>query len=336
MQAEKIKLYDSISSHRGELMGFAALWILLFHEWSAVFSGVPGSVERYITGTGFCGVDIFFFLSGMGMYHAMEKSPKAGRFYLRRFRRLFFPFVVMALVIGHSRGWDMAATVRALSGWSFWTENIYTLLWFVPAIAAIYAVYPWYHRAMAASGRPVLFTGIMLLLWAGAVAVLAGSKRTDLLGFIGRIPMAALGVLFACLGTRDELPERISAWLPLPALVLGGILSGLRLAGKLPFPVRELDWLPGNLLMAVSVCLLLPAVWRGYHSRVLSFLGGLSLEIYCLQEWMGGRFGPALKAALPTAAANAVLLGGIMAAAWVLHLLNERLWRLADRGGKKV
>ena len=49
-----------ISRYRTELMGFAALWILLYHEWWPVFEGsLPGKAEHFLTEMGFYGVDIF-------------------------------------------------------------------------------------------------------------------------------------------------------------------------------------------------------------------------------------------------------------------------------------
>ena len=55
-------------------MGFAALWILVFHEWQML--STPGTtayeVEWYIKYIGFCGVDIFFVLSGIGMSYALK------------------------------------------------------------------------------------------------------------------------------------------------------------------------------------------------------------------------------------------------------------------------
>lgn len=55
-------------------MGFAALWILFFHEWQIL--STPGSlwheIEYFVKRIGFCGVDIFFLLSGMGMVYSSD------------------------------------------------------------------------------------------------------------------------------------------------------------------------------------------------------------------------------------------------------------------------
>ena len=65
-----------IVSYRTELMGLAALWIYIFHEWVPLAPNVPvlGFIEGFIKQIGFFGVDIFFLLSGMGLIFAIEKT----------------------------------------------------------------------------------------------------------------------------------------------------------------------------------------------------------------------------------------------------------------------
>ena len=46
--------------------------------------------------SGFCGVDIFLLLSGIGLVYAIEKSS-IGTFYRRRLERVFVPFVILGV-----------------------------------------------------------------------------------------------------------------------------------------------------------------------------------------------------------------------------------------------
>ena len=63
--------------YRKFLMGFAALWILMTHEWQIVTNETSFFfvTENFIKRIGFCGVDIFLLLSGMGLYYSLEKNP---------------------------------------------------------------------------------------------------------------------------------------------------------------------------------------------------------------------------------------------------------------------
>lgn len=62
--------------YRKFLMGFAALWILMTHEWQIVTNETSFFfvTENFIKRIGFCGVDIFLLLSGMGLYYSLEKK----------------------------------------------------------------------------------------------------------------------------------------------------------------------------------------------------------------------------------------------------------------------
>ncbi|MFR6563097.1 MAG: hypothetical protein ACLUR5_15180 [Eubacterium ventriosum] len=71
-------------------MGFAALWILMTHEWQIVTNETSFFfvTENFIKRIGFCGVDIFLLLSGMD-YIIPLKNP-VSRFYYNRLKELSF------------------------------------------------------------------------------------------------------------------------------------------------------------------------------------------------------------------------------------------------------
>ena len=61
--------FDLIGRYRLQIMGFAALWLFLYHTQDSclLFPRTPviGDVESLIACNGYAGADIFFFLSGM-------------------------------------------------------------------------------------------------------------------------------------------------------------------------------------------------------------------------------------------------------------------------------
>lgn len=94
--------FNDINKYRTAIMGFAALWIYFYHEqgyeWCHVYFS-PQIVSRllyFIKRLGFCGVDIFLLLSGIGLVYAIEKSS-IGTFYRRRLERVFVPFVILGV-----------------------------------------------------------------------------------------------------------------------------------------------------------------------------------------------------------------------------------------------
>ena len=59
-----------LSKHRSAIMGFAILWIMLFH----LHVSVDFTPFMIIKRLGYGGVDIFLFLSGFGLYYSCSKE----------------------------------------------------------------------------------------------------------------------------------------------------------------------------------------------------------------------------------------------------------------------
>ena len=62
--------YQNLSRFRGELMGLAMLWVMLFHAYPFRFQV---RILDEIKSAGFAGVDVFILLSAMGLF------PSEGR-----------------------------------------------------------------------------------------------------------------------------------------------------------------------------------------------------------------------------------------------------------------
>lgn len=136
---ERVHGLDLISKYRGAIMGFAALWILFFHEWVTLFvnNQVGVNIEGYLKRIGFCGVDIFLLLSGIGLTFAIRKGNVL-TFYYRRIKRILLPFLVMAIIRCALEKWPIIEFWKNISGINFYTKSIYSFLWFVPAILTLY------------------------------------------------------------------------------------------------------------------------------------------------------------------------------------------------------
>lgn len=72
--------FSILSQYRTQLMGIAALGILLCHMSG---NGVQlPSILNYIFGLGNFGVDLFLLLSGFSMFHSLKCLPKSGSIFL--------------------------------------------------------------------------------------------------------------------------------------------------------------------------------------------------------------------------------------------------------------
>ena len=109
---------------RPEIFGFATLMILICHAVSIV--PLPNNIS-IIVSYGGMGVNIFLFMSGIGLYYSLKRNGNIIDFYIRRAIRLIVPYLLIAgvwyglkyLVIEN----NFLLFIYELSLLSFWIEH---------------------------------------------------------------------------------------------------------------------------------------------------------------------------------------------------------------------
>ncbi len=294
--------FELLTKYRGAIMGMAALWILFFHEWQilATGGGKIAEIEMFIKRIGFCGVDIFLFLSGIGLVFAIGKGNILS-FYYRRLKRVYLPFLIVAIIRFITEKWQPDFFRNNILCINFYKTNMYSFLWFVPAILTFYLLFPLYYKIFDKAKDKTLFTGTILLLWLALSLFARDTLRGDLWGFTNRIPVFLLGIHGGYLTKTRKEPFSKATWLMLSILLVIGLYFGY-LANFIGvgFIVPTSNCFLPNLIIAISFPFVvskildllcnIPAVGivgKGIV-KFFSFFGLFSLEIYCVQEWLGG------------------------------------------------
>lgn len=289
--------YSIISRQRGKLMGVAALWIYVFHVMPAPAYWEAQGLEKvwwYFRNAGFCGVDMFLFVSGLGLAYHLERHPvRDWRTYLKfleqRFFKIYVTFLPFTVIYALLDGWGIGMLVKRLLCLDQFSGNLYNFCWYVCCILLLYLLTPALHallkkRPVAAS---VLGVGYLLALYA-----LRGNMRADLYAIGVRLPVFALGLWTARFSLEDR---KLTGWdWPLwsSVLLVGFVLSYAMNAGLVAFPLPSCNALV-NVLLAPALCVLLAAAfqivdaqtWFLPAAKWLSFFGSISFEFYLLQEW---------------------------------------------------
>lgn len=86
-----------ISKFRSEIMGVAIILVLLCHCDSFSWGIFHSYVEQLVK-IAACGVDIFLFVSGFGLFYSMKKDSSLVHFYRKRFLRIIPEYLLIALV----------------------------------------------------------------------------------------------------------------------------------------------------------------------------------------------------------------------------------------------
>ena len=82
--SNNVNVLSRLSGYRSELMGVAMIFVYLFH------SGDIGMSQYYnvLFAHGDLGVDVFFFLSSIGLCFSLSKNSRTFDFYKRRIVRI--------------------------------------------------------------------------------------------------------------------------------------------------------------------------------------------------------------------------------------------------------
>ena len=153
-----------LSKYRTQLMGVAALFIILCHapQYGVDIQGVP----RKLLVLGNVGVDIFLFLSGMGCWFSLTKSQVYFSWLKRRFLRIFIPYTIVLLIlrilslgVDHVRWGEWLLYFSTLR---FWTHH--DGMWYVALLVLLYPLAPLLYRALNLSKNRAAIAIILIAL----------------------------------------------------------------------------------------------------------------------------------------------------------------------------
>lgn len=319
--------WADLSRFRGELMGFAMIVILLFHVGGQRHDTLAYCLSR----CGNVGVDIFLFLSGIGMWFAWSKQPKLADFYFRRYIRVYPAWFLIAclyfipfLISGKMSLFD--SILNILFYHDFWTVYNELHFWYIPAIMTLYTIAPAYMTLLCRSRSwcwlPVLAMLFCVLMRYDST-LYSNLRHIEI--FISRIPIFLIGVNVGS-WVKEQRTARSESWivvllmLVLSAWVCVNFESGLR--NKFPLFLERMVYIP----LCVSLSLVLShlfSVAPMFVRNAFSFVGTLSLEFYLIHvEFVLKYIKPLHLGYFPTALLTLVIALPI---AWLLHKLLSPL-----------
>lgn len=318
-----IELAD-ISRYRGELMGLAMIFVMLFHVW------LPKSNPMYgLVRCGNVGVDIFLFLSGIGLWYSWTKNPSLKHFFKRRYARVYPAWLVMACLFyipnyincpdgGYSP--DIPNLIaNILVGWSFWRIDDLTF-WFVPSIMLLYTFAPAYMNLIQRhpSYRWLPAQAMVLAVMVQYYPPVHGAVG-HLEIFFSRIPIFLLGINCGTLVKEKRTVEGTSIWLMALAFVMSLAMCvefEESWRGRFPLFLERMVYIP----LTVSGVLLMSQMLRHTPQavkRALAFVGTISLEIYLIHIQFVLKYITPYKLGYCLTALTMIAVSLVLA--WILH-----------------
>ncbi len=280
-----------LSRWRGEMMGVAIVLIILFHTYLPRTDAFFG-----LRRMGNIGVDMFLFLSGMGLWYSWQrlKASEGGKlgkqtpvwsFYRHRFWRIYPVWLIMASLFYIPLGGSWAETMGdVLINKDFWLRGELTF-WYVPAIMMLYLWAPLYIYAI--ERWPVCrWLPVLAVVWCVAVEwVLPIHESVGHLEiFFSRIPIFLIGINMAT-AVKDNVTLRPSSLTVLAVAFLALFALCLYLEqerhGLYPLFVGRMLYIPLTVISLLFLSLLFSAT-PAWLNQCFKFLGAISLEIYLI------------------------------------------------------
>ena len=286
--------YKKILEYRSHLMGLAILWVVFYH----MPINITNPALRFVWETGYGGVDIFFFLSGIGVYYSLQKNTTEV-FYRRRLKRImpaYLPIVTITFVLYNWQNWQglsfavLVDMVKQLAGNIFmvgWFNHVNGQFnWYVQAVMWFYLVAP----LLLSTIRKVAFDKKKILcFWAVVFFMQVPFFDTDIHKMPARLLIFILGIWVAKYFEEDAC-DRV-----MPALKYIALLCGVAILALTYYVVPDwlsmygLYWYP-FVLIVPGVCVLFTRVFEGMKgnralnaiSGCLACIGKASFEVYLI------------------------------------------------------
>ena len=281
-----------VSKHRQKIMGIAIILIILFHSAFTI------PIISSFFDTLYCGVDIFLFVSGFGIYVAIKKYNNTLLFYKKRISKIFpiyIPAVFCYYIIffvknGYfSNGFYLS---RVLNNFSIIISNIFcfsfwlrmpTFVWYVPVIVLLYTLSPILEKSLS-SVKHIALTVLI------ATIINIPFFYNDCLIGASRFFIYYIGMLFGKIYYENKkINIKIEIFLYVLSVV--GVLIASFCAIKLEkyLTVYGLYWYPYILIIPGLVFALARLFNFIENVKILkfinlffSFLGCITLEIYLI------------------------------------------------------
>ena len=322
-------MINKISKYRDSIMGVAILWVVFHH------SGInlPNPIFA-LKRSGFGGVDVFMFLSGLGCVVSLSNNSSIPEFYKRRFIRLYPHYIPMLIVysIINPQGSSILEYIRIflgnITGFSFWAMFDQKFNWYILAIPFFYFLTPIFFEILVAKKTP----GMVILLITSMVASIC-FQGTDTSIAVSRFPIYIIGMIagFKLIEYRKNPKKQPNNNMMILIYITGffgliGLVLMNRFKNSMPEGLYNVFW-PFILITPAFICLcasLFGMLEKWKYGRgltgVFSFLGKISLDLYLIHIVIFRKLGVLLENTYDTKSAHPLSLKNLIIWAVVIIL----------------
>lgn len=278
------------------MFGLSIISIILHHFFEDVRNYTSSGAMYNIADIhhiiiGAIGVDVFVFLSGMGLYFSMKKNSNIRIFYFRRFKRLAVPYLMIGGIFWIIRDifilkYSAQQFLLDLTTLSFWMQGV-GIVWFVSFISVMYLLYPAIFKIFDRENQKSKFAFFVLLMmiWLALIGLLYlkfGNVFSNIHNALWRVPIFIFGAYIA---EKIYKKEKFDFWVYI-LLALSALIKivyiifyyiGVESAKSIMLNRMVSELFTPAMIFIVFLLLIF------VHSRIrklLADIGSISLELY--------------------------------------------------------
>lgn len=248
-----------ISNNKTKLMGLSAILIMAFH--------------LNLISIGNIGVDIFLLLSAMGCYFSLSKSYDIINFYKKRALRILPSFILISgsLYIAHILFSQHDISIITYLGLGVLFGDL--TFWFIPLIITCYILAPFIFKLVHYK-----YALVTILLLSTIFFILSVT-----LNFIfARLPIFFLSMYFSKFIFNRKSIKKQHLY---PIYILNVLLIALAIYLK-SISIHWSILFTIYFFITIPTTLLISQILSKFNSKVLTFIGTISLETYLIQEFV--------------------------------------------------
>lgn len=285
--------WNLLSKYRSELFGFAIISIIIFHYFEDLnATNISGILKVFTKGyiwlIGSIGVEIFIFLSGLGLYYSLRKQFNISRYIYNRVERTIIPYLIYGgffwIVV------DIILSKRYIKNFlydysllSFWIDGN-KHLWFVAFIIVIYIIFPYIYILFVRQNSKTQKRNFIFLICTMYLLVLitilkifpSFFQNTEIA--LTRVPVFVLGLYYGEKCYEKVEFSKVDILFLLFSLLLRGV-SIFDGSGNIPIYWRIRIGIYSILIMCVFV-VFLDTISCDLLNQTLRAVGKYSYELY--------------------------------------------------------
>lgn len=295
--------WNVFSKYRTLLLGCAILGITFCHlDIAQIHNGLEVSILANILHVFTAFVDVFMFLSGLGLYYSMRKNP--GRSYLDYLKRRVIRIIPLYLIMSGITYivWDIVLQHETLGQvlkdmfFVSWVTSGSTKYWFVPAVLIFYAVFPAIYQFLHKDNRGLPRLIMLLIVFIAVTGVLQHCfEWYDTFQIaIERFPVFVIGAYCGKLSYDNaKIPNWMVAAISAMAIISTVLMYGSQTVSSWIDNTHYVYYF-NRMLLGLWMCFTIIFVLEGLSKicpafcrtirAVFVFLGGITLEVYLLHQ----------------------------------------------------